>query len=185
MKKISVLFLFVLMIMTTPVLSGANSFVVGVEAGYYSPIDNNFTDIYGSGEVTFGVNAAYRFLKFLSIQTAYTAYSAEGEPLIPGFDLNVGLKTLRIGGFFHLDLKKMIPKAGGGFARTWVSGETPFGSIDDSRSGWFLGTGMDVRVFKNFLTGFELLYNDVAFTVNNTPVSVGGLSFLASFKVEI
>lgn len=185
MKKISILFLFVLMIITTPVIAGAKDFTLGIEAGYYSPIDNNFTDIYGSGEATFGVNAAYRFLKFISIQTAYNVYNAEGELLIPGFDLNVGLKTLRVGGFFHLDLKKIIPKAGGGFARTWVNGETPFGSIADSRSGWFLGTGLDVRVFKNFLTGFELLYNDVAFTVNNTPVSVGGLSFLVSFKVEI
>ena len=186
MRKLFILIFSVfLSIITIPVTAGAKNVTLGIETGYFAPIDKNFTEIYGSGEVTFGVNAAYRFRKYVSIQTAYNKYNADGEPLSPGFDLNVGLKTLRIGGFLHLNLKRFIPKAGGGFAKTWVNGETPFGSIADSKSGWFLGTGVDIRVFKNFLTGFELLYNDIAFTVNNTAVSVGGLSFLVSFKVEI
>lgn len=169
----------------TPGTTEAKNITIGIDAGYFAPIDSNFTGIYGSGEATFGVNAAYFPFKFLSVQAAYDMWTARGDSPIPGIEFSVNLKTLRIGGFFHLNLKRFFPKAGGGLVMTTVEGESPFGFINDTKSGWFVGTGVDIRVYKNFLTGLELLYHDVTLSGNFGSVSVGGISLFLTLKLEI
>lgn len=176
-----------LLIVTTTVTIEAKNIYVGVGAGYFAPVDSSFTDIYGSGEATFGVNAAYRFFKFFSLQAAYDLFKTKGEtPIpIPGLDLDVSLNTLRIGGYFSLNLHGIIPRAGGGLAVSMVNGESPYGSIKKTKTGWFVGTGVDIRVYKNFIIGPEVLYHDVVLKENFGTVSVGGMSYLLHLKIEI
>lgn len=184
MKKTLILTIITMMVLCTAP-AAAKNLNFGIEAGYFGPKDSDFSDVYGSGGTTFGVNAGYRFLKNISIQTGFNFYSAGSTTALSKESIDIALKTLRIGSYYHFNLKKVMPKAGAGLTLVRVKEEDPFGGTDTTKTGWFVGTGIDVPVGKNFLAGLELLYNDVRITGNFGDEMIGGLSLLLNLKLEL
>lgn len=186
MKKLFITMITVLLVMvSTPVTAMAKNLNFGVEAGYFGLNDSKAAELYGSGSKTFGVNAAYRFFKNVSLQTGFNFFSADGKTALSDEDIAINLKTLRIGSYYHFNLKKVKPKAGAGLAMTWYKEDDPFGGSDEWKTGWFVGAGLDIKVAKKFLAGLDLLYNDTKLSGEFGSQSIGGISLLLNLKLEI
>jgi hypothetical protein len=184
MKKTLILTIMVMVVLgTTPVTAKNLNF--GVEAGYFGPNDSNFSAAYGSGGTTFGVNAGYRFIRNVSIQAGYNFYNADSTTALSEEKIGIKLGNLRIGGYYHFNLKKVMPKAGAGLAVTWVKENDPFGGTDTAKAGWFVGAGIDVPVGKKFLTGVELLYNNVKISGEFGSAAIGGFSLMLNLKLKL
>jgi opacity protein-like surface antigen len=186
MKRMSVLTIMVLLVLlASPARAGTRSFNLGVEAGYFGPNDSDFSEIYGSGGLTLGVNAAYRLLQKTSIQMGFNFFSADGKSALSEEDVSVNLKTLRVGGYYHFNLGKIVPRAGAGLAVTWFKESDPWGGTNKTKAGWFAGAGADVPIGQKFLAGLEILYKDIKIEGEFAAQSIGGLSLLLNFKVEL
>lgn len=186
MKKVFMLMVMVLLVLgTTPFTMMAKNFNVGVEAGYFAPSNSDFSDLYGSGGQTFGVNAAYRFPGNVSIHTAFDLYGADSKTVVTEDDISINLSTLRIGSYYHFNLRKIMPKAGAGLAVTWLKETDPFGGSSRSKAGWFVGAGVDIPVARKILAGVELLYYDVKIGGEFGNESIGGISLLLNLKLRM
>lgn len=184
MKKTLILTIMAMMVLCA-MPAAAKNLNFGIEAGYFGAKDSDFSNAYGSGGTTFGINAGYRFLKNLSIGTGFNFYSADGTTALSEEAIGIDLKTLRIGGYYHFNLKKIRPRAGAGLTVTWVKEDDPFGGTDRAKAGWFVATGVDVPVGKTFLVGLELLYNDVRISGEFNSEAIGGVSLLLNLKLEL
>lgn len=149
------------------------------------PGNTLFKDVYGSRGLCYGVNGAFFLGKSLSIQAGFNMYNADGT--IPGSDepTSLNLNTLRLGVFYHFDMKKFMPKIGAGAVYAMAKEENVFGEFSDSGTGFFAGTGFDYRLTGAFLIGAELLYHDAKIEGDFGDESIGGISLLLSLKVEI
>ena len=184
MKKTLILTTMIMMVLCTAP-AAAKNFNVGIEAGYFGPRDSDFSDAYGSGGTTFGINAGFRFLENVSIQTGIDTYSANGTTALSNERIGIDLKTWRIGSYYHFNLKKVMPKAGAGLSMVRVKEDDPFGGTQTTKTGWFVGTGMDVPLGKKFLAGFDLLYNDAKISGTFDNETIGGLSLLFNLKFQL
>ncbi len=176
-------FLLLMALVTDTVL--AEKLTLGIEAGYFMPTDSDFNDAYGSGGMTYGVNAGYKFFEPISIQAAFDMYSGEGKTAITQQDISIDLKNLRIGGYYHFNLGKFLPRIGAGAVVSWIKEKDPFGGTNKTQFGWFAGAGLDIPVVKNFLASLDILYHDVKLTGDFGSEAIGGISILLGLKLGI
>ena len=183
-KKLFIMSL-LLTIILSPVQAPAKNLVFGIEGGYFTPGNSLFKDIYGSGGLCYGVNGAFFLTQNLSAQAGFDMYSADGT--IPGTDNATSLKlsSLRLGVFYHFDMKKFMPKIGAGAVYAGVKETNVFGDFSDSGIGFFVGTGFDYRLTEVFLVGADLIYHGAKIEGDFGDESVGGISLLFSLKVEM
>jgi len=181
--------LFIMPLLLTIVLcppeAAAKIVTFGIEGGYFAPGSSIFKEVYGSGGLCYGVNGAFFLAKSVSIQAGFNMYHRDGT--ITGSDQSttINLGTLRLGVFYHFDMKKLMPKIGAGAVYVWGKEENVFGEFSGSSTGFFAGTGVDYRLAGAFLVGAELLYHNAKVKGAFDDESIGGISLLLSLKVEI
>lgn len=159
-------------------------FTIGVEAGYFFPDDEDFSDIYGSAPV-FGLNAGYCVGENLQIILGGNIYSKSGTTTISGETIELSILTFRFGGYYLFKMESITPKVGAGIAYASVDEETPFGDFSDSAIGWFAAGGLDIPFGKILTGGVEVQYSDISIKGDFGDQSVGGLSILAIVRIEI
>lgn len=159
-------------------------FTIGVEAGYFLPGDEDFSDIYGSAPV-FGLNAGYCVSENLQIIAGGNLYNKSGATTITSETLEMSIFTFRFGGYYLFKMESITPKVGAGIAYASVDEETPFGGFSDSKIGWFLAGGLDIPFGNLLIGGLEVQYSDVSIEGDFGNQSVGGLSILAIVRIEI
>ena len=174
-----------LAVLLIPATAQAKNLALGIEGGYFAPGNNMFTDVYGSGGFYYGVNGAFYLSDSLAIEAGFTMFHADGTILGTGDETSLNLNTLRFGLFYNFGMKKLTPKIGAGAVYAMAKEENTFGHSSDSGVGWFAGAGLDFRLTGVFLVGVELLYHDVEIEGDFGGESVGGISALFGFKVEI
>ncbi|MCK4763490.1 MAG: outer membrane beta-barrel protein [Candidatus Aminicenantes bacterium] len=173
----------VLLVMGTTV--EAKKFSLGIEFGYFAPGGDMFKTLYSSGGFTYGANAAFELFENVSIQGAVDFYKTDGVTEITGEGVTMKLTNFRLGLFYHLSKGGFAPKIGAGAAMTSVKEDDPFGGFSDAAVGWFVGAGVDIPLFGNFLAGLELIYNSAKLEGDFGKEETGGISLLLNFKLEI
>jgi opacity protein-like surface antigen len=159
-------------------------FTIGIEAGYFLPGDEDFSDIYGSAPV-FGLNAGYCVSENLQLIVGGNLYNKSGATTITSETTEMNIFTFRFGGYYLFKMESITPKLGAGIAYASVDEETPFGGFSDSKIGWFLAAGLDIPFGKILICGVEVQYSDVSIEGDFGDQSVGGLSVLAIVRIEI
>lgn len=159
-------------------------FTIGIEAGYFFPSDEDFSDIYGSAPV-FGLNAGYCVNENLQLIIGGNIYSKSGATTITSETTDMSILTLRFGGYYLFKMESITPKVGAGIAYASVDEETPFGDFSNSKIGWFLAGGLDIPLSNILTGGVEVQYSDISISGDFGDQSVGGLSLLAIVRIEI
>lgn len=186
MKKIKIAILTIIILLIAGMGTGhGGDFFLGLDAGYFAPAEGSIKDLYGSGGMTFGVNAAYKFMTSFSIQANYDFYSAEGETTMSAEAIKLKQNTLRLGGFYHVDLGGISPKFGAGVSMNMVRENNPWEDFKENKLGWFAAAGFDISFAGPFMVGLELVYNDAKIPGALGDEPVGGLSALFNLKVKI
>lgn len=163
----------------------AGDFKLGLEVGYFYQGDEDFRDLYGSGGLTFGVNADYMITNNIEIAAAFDFYSANGNTAITEELIEINLNHLRFGANYIFILDGWRPKVGAGLDIAFVSENTPFGDFSDSGFGAYILAGADFDLSEKITASVELIYSFVSIEGDLDDEGVGGLSALAALKFNL
>jgi len=183
MNKKNITILTILLILAFTGFSNAdNYFKIGLEGGYSAPTDETFKEIYGSGEVVFGINAALNLSSQIEAVVAVDFYNADGETILSVEPASIKNTYLRFGGFYHFGKGGIDPKVGAGMEICFVTENSVFGKFSDSGIGWFISAGVDFPFGSKFIGSVEFLYSDITIEGDLGDQSVGGIKALAAIK---
>lgn len=177
--KFKDIFLILLTLASFSVISNAENLFVGVECGYFIPLDGDFNDIYG-GNIIFGANAGYMLSDEIGIAAAADFYSADGKSTVTQQDLSMSLLNGRVGVFYVFNIGDIKPRIGAGLALVNLEEKTPWGNTSELVAGWYASGGILMPVSANLTLGAEVIYNDASFEGAFGDQKVGGFSFLVN-----
>lgn len=163
----------------------AQKLIFGIEGGYFMPSDSDLKDVYGSGGFLYGINGTLLITPNIAIEAGFNLFSIEGTITNSTENTTLGINNLRLGAFYNFGTGKLIPRVGAGMIYSMVKEENYFGQISESALGWFIGAGLDLRLGGSWLAGMEVIYHDVNMGGDFGDESLGGISLLFSFKLEI
>jgi hypothetical protein len=159
------------------------SFSIGIEAGYFAAEDEDLTDLYGSGNLIFGVNAGYKIANNWELVSGINFFSDEGATTLTEETIELSLTHLRFGGFYHFNTEGLDPIVGAGIDICWVSEKNPIEDFDDTGIGWFAGIGVETSISADFKAAVNLLYSNSKVEGDLGDISLGGFSFLVNLKM--
>jgi hypothetical protein len=165
-------------------LSSAIDFTIGVEAGYFLPSDDDFSDIYGSAPI-FGINAGGTPAENIQLILGANYYSKSGETSITLESIDISIIAVRFGGYYLFNMDTIRPKFGAGIVFASVNEDTPFKEFSDSSIGWFVAAGADMPLGDKIIAGLEIQYDDTPMEGDFGDQSIGGLSILITARLKI
>ena len=179
---------FVLLILSLVIfgstLTSAIDFTIGVEAGYFFPSDDDFSDIYGSAPI-FGINAGCTPAENIQIIFGANYYGKSSETSITLEPINIDIITARVGGYYLFIMDTIRPKFGAGIVFASVNEDTSFKEFSDSSIGWFVAAGADMPLGEKIIAGLEIQYSDASMEGDFGDQLVGGLSMLVTARLKL
>jgi hypothetical protein len=154
---------------------------IGLEAGYFLPSNEDFSDIYGSGPV-FGLNAGLKITNSFELSLGANYFSKNALTAITGQDLDISIITTRLGVYYLFSMRTIIPRLGAGLVLCSVDENTPFGNYSKSKIGWYAAVGTDILLGDKFSIGGEIQYSDISIDGDFGSESTGGVTILVIFK---
>ena len=177
--KLKDIFLILLTLASFSVIANAENLFVGVECGYFIPLDGDFNDIYG-GNIIFGANAGYMLSDDIGIITAAGFYSADGISAVTQQNVSISLLNGRVGVFYVFNIGDIKPRIGAGLALVNLEEKTPWGNTSELVAGWYASGGVFMPVSTNLTIGAEVIYSDASIEGAFGDQRAGGFSVLAN-----
>ncbi len=178
------MFLAVIIIFSGSLLA-ENTFRVGVNAGYMFPSNDDLKEIYGNGNLIYGLTASYMFTGNIELSATADFYSSDSDEDILGRKSTLWNNYFRLGVFYNFNPEKLNPRLGAGVELSTTEEESAFGTFDDSSTGWFVSAGIQTHLGKALIAGLDVIYDSVKFDGNLGSEELGGVSILCSLLFSL
>jgi len=185
MRKLILILLLIIMF-TAVQLTGMidnSKFSITIGAGVKNITEEIFKTVYGSNNIAFSIDLAYKLGRTLEMFVHTDYFKADGElafdpkaTTLTVFPAEAGLRMV-------LGKSKVKPYLGLGAGYYMLKEENFIGKVDDNSIGFFGEGGLRVYFGKIFLD-LKLKYNQLKYDVTGTEIDLGGLSYFGGIGIS-
>ncbi len=185
MKKTLMIVLITFIALSLPGADGGK-FFFSAKANLLFPSDSNYKDIYGSSVIFPGFEIGFKVIKDFYLLAGYEGFSKDGSTPVLDETAKSTQKVLLFGlGYWGELSDKMgyrIEIGGASFSyKEEAFGET----VDGSKFGFFLDSGITHNLGKKFFVSLLLGYCSPSDEVNGVDIRLGGFKTSLGFGIKL
>ena len=186
MKKL-ILFLLIAAFISTFQISGImidhSKFSITIGAGTRNVSEDIFKTVYGSGNIAYCLDIAFKIGRSLEIFAHSDYLKAEGELAFDPKKTTLTIMPVEAGLRILLGKNKFKPYFGLGAGYYMLKEENFIGTVDDNSIGFF-GEGGFRYYFGKFFLDLKLKYTQLKYEVSGTNINLGGLSYFGGIGIR-
>ena len=172
MKKLTISILILLIL---PGMIRAENFFAGLQTGYFSPSNEVFKEIYGSGfyfSGELGIDTWKRTALFLGLRY----FSKKGELSYTKEEATLKIIPIHLGVRLRLSEQKIVPFLGASISLNFFRENVPSQTVLDTKLGFLVETGIFIRISKRYFIKFDFNYNHCQIKPFHTRINIGGIN---------
>ncbi|MEN8222645.1 MAG: outer membrane beta-barrel protein [Acidobacteriota bacterium] len=186
MKKL-ILFLLIAAFITTFQISGAiidhSKFSITIGAGTKNISEDIFETVYGSGNIAYSLDLAFKLGGSLEAFVHTDYLKAEGELEYDPKKTTLTIMPAEVGLRILLGKGKFKPYLGIGAGYYMFKEENFIGTVDDNSIGFF-GEGGFRYYFGKLFIDLKLKYIQLKYEVSGTDIDLGGLAYFGGIGIR-
>jgi opacity protein-like surface antigen len=163
--------------------AGAQGVAIGVKGLYFTPAEQSFKDIYGSGPA-YGLEANFGLTKNLDLWIGADYYQKKGELTFSKMETDVRILPVTAGLRYRIPAGPVRFYAGAGLGYFLFREENLIGKVDVRKLGFLGKAGAYVRVFQGLYIDAHLRYSYCVIKPQDIKANIGGLSFGVGFGYD-
>ncbi len=156
----------------------------GLSINYYSPVDETFIDIYGTG-IKYGGELEGRFWNSVSIVLTGNYYSKSGQ--LTYTKESSALKIISFDAGFRklFSMNQIIPYIGAGTGINFLIEKNPIGTANNTSAGYYFDIGGLGKLYKNIFLDLRLNYKYCRIKPQTEKLNIGGTTISLGLKYYI
>ena len=185
MRKLSLIFIIITMIATFQISGMINQskFSITVGGGIRNISEEIFETVYGTNNIAYSIDFAYKLGKSLEMFVHSDYLKAEGELKFDPKATTLTIMPAEAGLRILLGKNKFKPYVGLGAGYYMLKEENFIGTVDESSIGFF-GEGGFRFYFGKLFIDMKLKYIQLNYDVTGTKVDLGGLSYFGGIGIS-
>jgi len=172
MKKINLFLCFFFLCM---VIFPKDVLKIGAYAGYFSPADQTFKDVYHGEDVTYGLKLGVRVVNNFSLWVAVLQFKKDGETKALGDSTTLRLNPIHLTARYTFKLGIVNPYVEGGYTHIFYNEKSVIGDKTGEGKGYCLDAGLEFRMSSHFVIDIGAKYSRSTVQVDNLDVELGGI----------
>lgn len=149
-----------------------NTFLVRVD--YFSPSEDMFKTVYGSGP-NFGGEIMVSLWKGISIHFGASVFSKKGEMTPLGDETTINIIPVELGILYKFSKTKINPYLGAGLGYYSLSEESFLGKVTANNVGFFGQLGVVINLTGAFVIDFNAKYSLCDVEIDEIKNNIGGI----------
>jgi opacity protein-like surface antigen len=157
----------------------------GVAAGYFSPRDEIFKEVYdGGGDMIYGLKVGVRVWNGFFIWLSGSQYKKYSEMTFTSDITRLTLNPIDISLRYTASLGRVNPFLGLGYTYLLFKERSAVGRLDDEGSGLFVEAGLEFSLSSRFILDVGAKYSQIRVQPTDDEIDLGGLQAGVSFLVR-
>lgn len=149
-----------------------NTFLVRVD--YFSPSEEMFKTVYGSGP-NYGGEIMVSLWKGISIHFGASVFSKKGEMTPLGDETTINIIPVELGILYKFSKTKINPYIGAGLGYYSLSEESYLGKVTANNIGYFGQLGLAINLTGAFVIDFNAKYSLCDVEIDEIKNNIGGI----------
>ncbi len=184
MKKLLKTLLIVTLITTFQIsgMASQGKFSITVGGGLKNISEDIFKTVYGTNNIAYSIDFAYKIGKSLEVFLHSDLFKAEGKLKFDPKKTTLSITPAEGGLRMLFGKNKFKPYLGLGVGNYKFKEENFIGTVDDSSIGFFGEGGLRIYFGKLFLD-LKLKYLQLKYSISSVDVNLGGLSYFGGIGI--
>lgn len=172
MKKI---YIFLSILFLSSILFPRDAVKIGTYAGYFSPTDKTFKEIYKGEDVIYGLKLGVRIWKEFYLWLSGMQFKKTSETTLLSDITTLTLQPITLSLRYTFNLGTVNPYLEGGYTYIFFKEESDIGDVDGEGKGYSLDAGIEFKLSPRFVIDLGARYSRATVRPTGFDVQVGGL----------
>jgi opacity protein-like surface antigen len=172
MKKINI---FLSILLLGSILFPRDAVKFGAYAGYFSPTDETFKEIYKGEDVIYGLKLGVRIWNEFYLWLSGMQFKKTSETTLLSDITTLTLQPITLSLRYTFNLGTVNPYLEGGYTYIFFKEESDIGDVDGEGKGYSMDAGIELKLSSRFVIDLGARYSRTTVRPTGFDVQVGGL----------